>query len=339
MPRIALVNDVAGVAKLQAVALKEAGYEVDVVGLPQTGANWLWPAKAASIGIRLAAYAPIALMLRRRSYEWLHIHYVPHGVIGLMSGVPFVVQAHGSDLHVNVNYPAMWRLGQMIMKRAKAIMYVTPNLRNYLDGFEEKSFLLPNPIDASFFQIRRVPTHVGKVLIFARLDPVKGVQQIFEFAEEIAKVAEVSALDWGPLARDYRQRYGRYVKFVRLVPHDRVAELLSDYDCVIGQMHQGILSLSELEALAAGRPVITRLNAELYPDDTPPVVNVRSAEEIVQALQLLKSGDGATLGRLGRAGQDWVQRHHGLAAHQKRLIEIYGKAFPQIPRPFRGEAS
>lgn len=339
MPRIALVNDVAGVAKLQVLLLREAGYQAEFIELTTIGATWPWPGKAASIALRLAAYVPIAIKLRLRSYDWIHVHYVPHGVLGLMAGVPFVVQAHGSDLHVNVSYPAMWRFGHLIMKRARAITYVTPNLLQYLAGFEQKSFLLPNPIDASFFQSRRLPQRISRILIFTRLDPVKGVAQIFEFAREIAGVADVWALDWGPLAPEYRARYTPYVKFVKPVPHHEVPELLTRYDCVIGQMHQGILSLSELEALAGGRPVITRLNPSLYSDDPPPVINIGSGSDIVPALQRLKDEDEPSLKRLATAGQEWVERNHGLAAHKRKLLEIYGRIFPATPSAVTEEAS
>src|SRR5712691_4625960 len=100
--RIALVHDIAGVAAIQAQLLREAGHEVDRISLPQIGASWSWPAKAITIPLRLLAYLPAVSRLRRGRYDVIHIHWLTQGIVGLLVGAPFFVQAHGSDLHVNL---------------------------------------------------------------------------------------------------------------------------------------------------------------------------------------------------------------------------------------------
>ena len=103
MARIALVHDVAGVAQTQAEILRGAGHEVDQIRLPDFGASWGWLAKALTLPIRLALYVPAVLRLRHGGYDVIHIHWVPRGIVGLLAGRPYLVQAHGSDLHVHVN--------------------------------------------------------------------------------------------------------------------------------------------------------------------------------------------------------------------------------------------
>ena len=97
---------------------------------------------------------------------------------------------------------------------------------------------------------------------------------------------------------------------------------LQQFDIVIGQMHQGILSLSEIEALAAGRPVITGIDWTLYEEDPPPVIAANSAEGIIQAMKQLR-GDPSELIRLARAGPDWVRRNHGFTHHLELLEAAY----------------
>jgi Glycosyl transferase 4-like domain len=123
---------VAGVAAVQAKLLRDTGHDVDQIALPQTGAAWSWPAKALAIPFRLAAYLPTINRLRRGRYDVVHIHWLAHGVAGVLSGQPFFAQAHGSDLHLNMKNPVYRRVTRTVLKRAKLVFYVTPNLREYM---------------------------------------------------------------------------------------------------------------------------------------------------------------------------------------------------------------
>ncbi len=145
--RVALVHDIAGVAAIQAQLLREAGHEVDRISLPQIGASWSWPAKAITIPIRLLAYIPAVSRLRRGRYDVIHIHWLTQGIVGLLVGAPFFVQAHGSDLHVNLQNRALRWLTRRVLRKAKLVFYVTPNLLGYLSGFEQKARYLPNPVE------------------------------------------------------------------------------------------------------------------------------------------------------------------------------------------------
>jgi glycosyltransferase involved in cell wall biosynthesis len=318
-----MVHDIAGVAKIQADLLRSAGHEVDEIELPDVGAAWSWPAKGIALPLRLAAYMPIAMRLRRGRYDVVHVHWLSHGIVGVLSARKFFAQAHGSDLHLNLNNPVYRWITRSVLKNARAIFYVTPNLKNYLKGYEDKLVHLPNPVDlrgiASGFA---PPTQVAKVLIFTRLEPVKGVEHIFPAAEALSGMVEVTALSWGPLSAGYLKRYGRFVRFVPRVPHEEIGPFLQQFDLVIGQMRQGILSLSEIEALGAGRPVITGIDATLYEDDPPPVVAAHSADEVIQAVRELRA-DPDRLTSLALAGREWVRRNHSYAHHLELLQRIY----------------
>src|SRR5689334_13975558 len=147
MARIALVHDVAGVANAQAEILRAAGHEVDHIRLPDFGARWPWLAKALTLPIRVALYIPTVLRLRRRPYDVVHIHWVPRGLIGLMSGRPFLIQAHGSDIHKEINTPGLFRLNRHVLEVARVIFYVTPNLEPFIHRFANKLCYLPNPVN------------------------------------------------------------------------------------------------------------------------------------------------------------------------------------------------
>jgi glycosyltransferase involved in cell wall biosynthesis len=321
--RIALVHDVAGVAKVQAELLRRAGHEVDQIELPDVGATWRWPAKAVALPLRLAELLPVVMRLRGRKYDVVHVHWLSQGIVGILSGRDFFVQAHGSDLHLNLNNAVYRRLTRSVLRDAKKIFYVTPNLRAYLGGYEDKLVYLPNPVDLRGIAAESTPPdRIDKVLIFTRLDPVKGVGSIFPAVEQLSRSFKLTALDWGSLSASYVKRYGRWVDFVTTVPHGSVGPFLQRFDMVVGQMRQGILSLMEIEAMAAGRPVVTGLNWKLYPDDPPPVIPASSPDEIVHQIERLRD-DATELARRSREGREWVLRNHSYAQHLKLLEAAY----------------
>jgi len=332
MARIALVHDVAGVAETQAELLRQAGHQVDHLRLPDFGPNWPWWAKAASLPVRLILYAPVIWRLRRKPYDVIHIHWVSRGVIGMLSGKPFLVQAHGSDLHTHVNTPGMYTLCRIVLERARTIFYVTPNLESFVQRFRDKTSYLPNPINVRPGEgALQAPDRVRRLLIFTRLDPVKGVDRVFPAVDHIASLGiEITALRWGPLAAEYSERYAGKVRFEDPVPHDRVAQFLSAFDLVVGQMEQGALGLSELEAMAAGRPLISGIDRSLYPGDKPPVVSSYSPEELAEQVGRLKD-DVKRLRNLAHEGRDWVRRNHGYERH----LELLERAYFRRPRVAR----
>jgi glycosyltransferase involved in cell wall biosynthesis len=319
MARIALVHDIAGVAAVQAKLLRDAGHHVDQIALPDQGAGWKWPAKALAVPVRLAAFVPVARKLRRGRYDIIHIHFLSQGVVGILARVPFFAQAHGSDLHTNLLNPAYRPVTRAVAKRAKAIFYVTPNLPAFLDGFRSKLVYLPNPVELA---AAPAPARVARILIFTRLHPIKGVELIFAAAERLSGIAPVTALDYGPLAREYIERYGKWVEFVPPIPHERIGDFLGRFDVVIGQMRQGILSLMEIEALAVGRPVITAIDWSLYRDDPPPVIHASSADDIVSAVVRLREHPHE-LADLSRRAHEWAARNHGYEHHLKVLEATY----------------
>ena len=325
MARIALVHDVAGVATIQATILRAAGHEVDHLLLPDFGGRWPWLAKALSLPIRLFLYIPTVLRLRRGRYDVIHIHWVPRGLIGLLSRRPFLIQAHGSDLHKAINTPGLFRLNRRVLEDARVIFYVTPNLEAFVHRFQDRLCYLPNPVNVRMLaDAPKPPERVRRAVIFMRLDPVKGVDKVFPAVERLSAMGvRLTALAWGPLAEEYRQRYGKWVRFVAPVAHDRVGAFLEQFDLVIGQMEQGALGLSEIEAMAAGRPLITGIDRSLYyPGDKPPVVSSTGPDQLVEQVDALLD-DTKRLANLSREGREWVRRNHGYQRHLQILELAY----------------
>jgi len=334
--RIAVINDVARVGSLQAKNLNAAGYSADFIDLPKPGAAWPVLAKALILPARLFAYVPILWRLWRTDYEMVHVHFVSQGFIGLLSGKPYVVHGHGHDLHTNLRNPLLRWISRLGMKHAKAIFYVTPDLAQYVSEFSDKAYLLPNPLEPAFFEGVKPPSRLRKVFIFTRLYPIKGPEEVFAVARKLAQVVDISALSWGPLAPQLREDYADCVHFIDRIPHADVPSLVDSFDAVIGQMKLGILSLSELEAMARGRIVLMRLDRSLYRDDPPPVVDISGGDDLVESIRRLQA-DPAEMRRISAAGRAWVAKHHGLDGYFRVLHRGYGEPEPATePAPVSG---
>jgi glycosyltransferase involved in cell wall biosynthesis len=324
-PRIAIVNDVAGVGSLQARVLREAGYEVDFIDLPKPGRSMPWYIKVLMLPIRLVVYLPTIWKLRRTPYAWLHVHFLSYGAIGVLAGKPFYLHGHGHDVHTSLAKPVVGWLSRFGMRRARAIFYVTPDLAPYLTEFRAKSFLLPNPLEPAFFASVNPPGKLEKLLLFTRLYPIKGPDEVFVAAPDLGKLVSLSAIAWGPLTADLREKYGWCVDFIDRIPHAEVPALVDRFDGIIGQMKLGILSLSELEAMARGRVVFMHLDHSLYPADPPPVVQIDDAASLVAAVRRLQARPQDIL-QLSLAGRDWIARHHTAASHLQVLRAVFSQA-------------
>src|SRR5205823_11691269 len=91
-----------------------------------------------------------------------------------------------------------------------------------------------------------------------------------------------------------------------------------------------IMSLMEIEALAAGRPLITAIDPSLYEADPPPVIHATSPDEIVAAVASLR-GSPERLAELSRQGREWAIRNHSYAHHLELLQAAYFE--PAAPQP------
>lgn len=108
----------------------------------------------------------------------------------------------------------------------------------------------------------------------------------------------------------------------RLAPSD-VPAFIARHRVVLGQQLLGVLGVSELQAMASGRAVVTHLGPDAdYGGAAPPVVEAHEPDEIASAALALL-GEPLTAVERGRAGATWVRAHHDRSAVAKRLVEIY----------------
>ncbi|MEP6811480.1 MAG: glycosyltransferase [Actinomycetota bacterium] len=110
------------------------------------------------------------------------------------------------------------------------------------------------------------------------------------------------------------------------LPKLRLIDAYRAADIVVDQFVFGTFGAIAPEAMACERPVVMAFDPELHEwcfPEPPPIVSARAAGEIGRALIRL-AGDREERDRLGRAGRQWVEKHHGwrlVASRQKAIYE------------------
>jgi len=161
----------------------------------------------------------------------------------------------------------------------------------------------------------------------------KGNDRLFRafarFIEVTKKKAKLIAIDRGGdveaskrLIKDYKIE--DHVIWMKPMKRPELVRYYNLADIVFDQFRSGIFDLVAVEAMACGAPVFSYVKPAPPPPypETPPVVNVRSEEEIFKSLSEL-ADDEDTRRDLGKKSREWIMKYcHWEVAIQKH-IELY----------------
>lgn len=243
----------------------------------------------------------------------LDIHYAPNGYYGWFRKEPYVLHVHGSDLRVDLHKPGIGILAKQSIERADAVVAATPDLLPRLREIREDAVHIPNALPVEL--LKRTPAQPvqGRVVFNARWDHSKGGLKMVEAAKSLVKSGvDVHGVDWGDLAPAARDAG------VRLAPRMSKKDyhsFISMGQVVVGQFLVDALSISDLETLALGRPLIAR-----HPGSDAPV-EICSVEEIAErALELVHTTEEPTAEEKRR---QWVLEHHHPEVTTRMLEKIY----------------
>ena len=289
--------------------------------------------------------------------ELAHIHYGPNGYYGALKRAPFVLHLHGTDLRQDLGRPLVGDLERWALRHAAAVVVATPDLLELAQSHRADAIWVPNclPLDltdeveaaawgegesavagvgaggnvgeSGEDRLRSGPTPANdanspgagtpEVFFASRWDDSKGGTGLVDLAADLVRDGvSVAGIDWGQHATAAR-RAG-----VRLAPKLDAASFraaMSEADLVVGQFRAGALGISDLEAMALGRPLVTWLAPG--PESGAPVVNVQ-AEEAFQSVRTLL-GDASARGALGGCARTWVLSERSPSAAVTRLDRVY----------------
>lgn len=319
-PRVLHVGDAAFTAQQLVAEARRNGLPWSQLALAGAGQSFVGPlarARRAALG---GAWLS-TLAVRAHRHDIVHVHSattLPH-VRPVCRR--FVLHCHGTDVRSTQYSPARSRAIHDGLRDAEAVVYSTPDLAEHVVPHRPDAVLLPVPISVEGVPLWQPTDRRPQVLFASRWEEVKGLAQQLETARLVVRAlagrAEVVGLDWGP-ARDEARATG-----VRLVPkrnHDSFLQLLAQSTAVIGQS-AGILSASELEALASGAPLAVPTPLNLYAESSPPVLG-DDPSSVVDAVLDIVADPTSHDPRTSRA---WVMEWHSAARGVRSLSAIYDR--------------
>lgn len=317
--RIVHIREISNVAATLVEGLRRLGHEVDFwpMQIRRNEASLL--SRAMLTPARLREVQNVQRSVRMGNYEAVHIHWAYMGWLGILGGYPYFLHCHGSDLRRNLGWPFLGWATRRALRRSRRVFYSTPDLKPYATGAKPDAAFIPNPINTDVFRPLPPPELNGvKILMMSRFETVKGPEKATAIVRELKRLnrsVTVDALNWGVDARRYADP--AVMQLIPTVPYTEMPKLLSHYDIVIGQMKLGILSMSELEAMSCGKPVLCEFQ---YPEvyaEAPPVLSSSDVKQAATALAELAE-DRELRSQLGEKGREWVEKYH----HYVKVAEL-----------------
>jgi glycosyltransferase involved in cell wall biosynthesis len=317
------VNDIAWVASTLVRAQQRRGDSVALIDIPKPGVGLPYPWKLATIAARLPILLAIALRVRRRAPDIVHIHFATQALVGPLSGRPFVIHCHGSDIRGVEHSNLRRRLLRAMLARASLVLYSTPDLAEDARRLRADAVFLPNPIDVRAFAPG--DRRERDVLLGARLDSVKAAEVAIAGIDLLLRrrpSTTVTVIANGPLAGHARALLESRVVFVPLVPRDQMPHMLGRHRVAIGQFGVGALGQFELEAMACGTPVVASFRFPEVYGTPPPIEQAHQPEEVATAVERLLDEDGR-YENVATEARAWVASNHGSGLVAERLDLLY----------------
>ena len=310
--RIALVNDIAHVPSTLAEGLRFRGHEAEVFRLRLVGGKLPTWAKALLLPWRGTEIRTLNRRLWAGRFDIIHIHFAYLGWAGILGRYPYVLHCHGTDVRRNLNQGYQRPFIVKSLKSAEKVFFSTPDLARHVLPVRPDAVWLPNPTNTDRFRPHNRPASGlrPRVLFISALSRIKGVERAFEVIALLQKQApeiEIAVMGFGDQLARYRHWPG--ISILDRVSYERMPSLIQAYDVVVGQLRLGIISMSEQEAMACGKPVVGQFRyPEVYPEP-PPICTGETPEELAAQVLRLLSDEGARC-ETGRRAREWVSKYH-----------------------------
>ncbi|HDP70241.1 MAG TPA: glycosyltransferase [Actinobacteria bacterium] len=326
--KILHINNVANVPSTLVEGLKKAGFSAQLYQ-PAVGTdNNHKLSNLALLSQRIKDILKLAKYIKNEDFDIVHIHYAYFGILGIIGRYPFFLHCHGTDVRENLKHPIFKFPTIFSLKKASKVLYSTPDLYQYIKPIRKDAVFLPNPVDTENFKpanIKNQPEAEDgiSILIISRLDKTKGAVKAFEAAKIIKEKhpnVSFAAFEWGDDLRNYP--FVPEIKLIQKVEYQQMPKIINSYDIIIGQLEIGAIGMSELEALASGKPVICNfIYGNIY-KESPPFLLAKDAKDIKNHIETLIRKRGL-IKKIGDKGRDWVVKNHGQETIVKELLKIY----------------
>jgi len=246
---------------------------------------------------------------------WLALKFRKHPIIG---------HAHGSDVRQSIKHFTWGRIVRHNLEKCDKIVVSTPNLLKTAKQYNDSAEYIPNLVNERVFYPRAQERAKNKmrVLIAGASDwDVKGTDKIIRALKRIEKNVNVSIIEYGvdiDKTLKLAKTLDLHVNALPPVPHADMPEYYWSADTVIASIGiGGTLGMAALEAIACGRPVITRVSSDFSEYKVFPLLDISTPEEIADAI--LSSRDE----NLWKKEHEYFRSYHNSKKVTKRFMKIY----------------
>ncbi len=330
--RVLFVNDLAFIVDSLSRALAERGVESRVIGREISG-----PPAMASAFVR--NIDRIQKSIRSGvDFDILHINYGLFGLFALEVNKPTILHCHGSDIRPGRNVKT--RIANFVtrtsMNLADRVWYATTDLQPYFEDSTVPSRYMPNPVSSAFFATPWPPPEPSRVLFAIPLTYLKGADVAVEAMQILTRrslAAEIETFSYPVVpgeSLELRKQIPPTVRGIPWTPHAEMPQLMGRATVVVGRLRLGSLGITELEAMATGRPLILQQSGSVqgfdgYYESDPPVISCTTALEVADAVQECL-GNESYAREIGSNGRRWALKYHSPGV----VADLYVKEYREL---------
>lgn len=331
------LGGIASYTHLLARALQKRGDEVYVVTYPHEDIQNIDGIKveAASTpnikGLRglffvLNGARKVMQMVRENDIDIIHAHYLfPPGMAGLIgamvTGRPFYVTLHGSDVFLLSSNKILRPLLRLILQNANGVFAVSDAVKKQvlqmnIHGLEDKIKVTWNGVDvdefhpqkqSSFRQEKGIGEDESVILFVGNLVQQKGVEYLLRAKKLMEEDAKLVIVGGGPLLNDLKgmMEYEQIENVIFTGPRDDVNEIMPAADVAVLPSLSESFGIALLEAMACEKPVVgTKVGGipELINEEVGILVEPQDPVGLAEALDKLV-GDAALRNKMGKKGR------------------------------------
>lgn len=258
-----------------------------------------------------------------------------------LSGFPNVVTIHGNmRMLARVNkarpfsYPwLMAGLEAFTLPRTGGIVCITRYTEDLVKPLARRSWIVPNAVDSSFFEVKPRPADLPEILCVANIEPRKNQLAFMRSLDRLAgripfRVTFLGKLPPTPFSQEFEQmvRERAWCRHAGYAGRPALREALSQARLLVLPSLEDNCPMVVLEAMAAGVPVIaSRVGGvpEIIEDRvTALFCDPLSADSMSKTVEELLTNP-ALADRLAKQGRESALKRFECSVIARRHLEIY----------------